>query len=289
MIDTTIIEVDPRELKLLDNNARFMTRDEFNRLVANVRKDGRLTSLPLVYPHPDGTMEVLSGNHRTKAAIAADLEQIAVIRIDTALTADERLAVQLSHNSIAGHDDAHKLRELYDMIDDLDLREYSGLDDATLDLLTEVTVPPLATTSLDYRTLSILMLPEQLEAAGAALEEASSMLRANETWVGRLADWDRLLDTLDCAARINGGKNQAIALAAILNFFRDHTADFAEQATADPPPSKWVPIASIVGWDFPAEAARILNQAIERMVGREEITHPWQALEMLAADYLAGS
>ena len=46
MINTRIIEIDPRELKLLKMNARFMRHEEFQRLVANIKRDGQLTSAP---------------------------------------------------------------------------------------------------------------------------------------------------------------------------------------------------------------------------------------------------
>ena len=52
MINTKIIEIDPRELKLLKMNARFMRHEEFQRLVANIKRDGQLTSAPLRLPGP---------------------------------------------------------------------------------------------------------------------------------------------------------------------------------------------------------------------------------------------
>lgn len=52
MINTKIIEIDPRELKLLKMNARFMRHEEFQRLVANIKRDGQLTLGPLRLPGP---------------------------------------------------------------------------------------------------------------------------------------------------------------------------------------------------------------------------------------------
>lgn len=284
-----IVEVDPRNLTLLDNNARYMTRDQFNRLVANIRRDGALTSTPLVYPENDG-LTVVSGNHRTKAAIVAELPTIHVMKVVTDLSRDEFVSLQLSHNAITGQDDPHKLRELYDAIEDLDLREYSGLDDATLNLLADVDTPPLASVSLDMRTVTLIMLPEQLEAAERALDMAAGLVpRGGERWIARMADFDALLDSLDVAAKLAGGRNQAIALSIILDTFERHVGEWAEHAVADPPPSPWVPTPALVGWDIPADAARIFRQAVTRMLDHQEITHPWQALELLAADYLAGA
>ena len=49
-----------------------------------------------------------------------------------------------------------------------------------------------------------------------------------------------------------------------------------------------LPIASVVGYDMPPEAASVFKQATDTMVARAEINHPWQALEFWAAEYLAG-
>jgi len=42
------------------------------------------------------------------------------------------VAIHLSHNAIAGQDDLAILRELFDEINDVALKEYSGLDDVVL-------------------------------------------------------------------------------------------------------------------------------------------------------------
>lgn len=44
-----LVRRDPRLLTRLPVNARYMTKEEYDRLVENVRADGCLTSVPLVY------------------------------------------------------------------------------------------------------------------------------------------------------------------------------------------------------------------------------------------------
>ena len=58
------------DLTLLEKNARFMRGATFARLVANIKADGCLTSVPLV-GHVDGKLLVASGNHRVPAAMKA--------------------------------------------------------------------------------------------------------------------------------------------------------------------------------------------------------------------------
>jgi ParB-like chromosome segregation protein Spo0J len=48
-----------------------MKAPQFKRLVENIRRDGVLTQLPLVYRG-----RILSGNHRVRAAIEAGLTEI---------------------------------------------------------------------------------------------------------------------------------------------------------------------------------------------------------------------
>lgn len=127
-IETVIEERELRSLSLLERNARYMDKKEFDLLVSNIKNDGCLTSLPLVY---DGDVagEVLSGNHRVQAAIKAGLQTAKVIVIKSVLTQDQKTAIQLSHNSITGKDDPNLLKALYDSIGDLDFKLYSGVTD----------------------------------------------------------------------------------------------------------------------------------------------------------------
>lgn len=61
-----MVQGDPRMLRLLDGNARFLPHEQFQQLVANIRRDGCLTSTPLVWNDSEsGRLVVLSGNHRT--------------------------------------------------------------------------------------------------------------------------------------------------------------------------------------------------------------------------------
>ena len=108
--------VSPGDLKLLEKNARYMKAEQFQNLVENVKKDGNLSQLPFCYREEDGRLRVLSGNHRVKAAIAAGVEQTMVLVAREPKDQDERLAIQLSHNAIAGQDDLLILKDLWESI-----------------------------------------------------------------------------------------------------------------------------------------------------------------------------
>jgi hypothetical protein len=289
VIKTRLVEIDPRDIKLLDENARYMTHEQFARLVANVKRDGVLTSAPLIYwPEQEGDPLCLSGNHRTQAAIEADLDSIYAIAVVEELSHDEQVAMQLSHNSINGQDDVSTLKALYESIGEVDMRLYSGLDDKTLELLENVEVPPMSEAPLRYHTLSLLLLPSDVEDFVKTFEAARVLAgQADERWLAQFEQWDALVDSLDTAGKAAGTINRASALQVILEVFKAHVTDLGDVIEADDANNNWVPIAAVVGYDMPKDAAKVLRRAVERMRGREEITSPWQALELLAGDYLA--
>lgn len=155
--------VDPASLKELDKNAHYMTHEMFKNLVENIMQDGALASVPFCWF--DGTTyHTLSGNHRVKAALAAGVSRILILYDDRPLTRQERVAIQLSHNSINGRDDPAILKELWAEIDDLGLKYFAGLDDKQLERLADDQLKSMREAVLDYRSVMFLFLPEEVEA-----------------------------------------------------------------------------------------------------------------------------
>jgi hypothetical protein len=78
-----------------------------------------------------------------------------------------------------------------------------------------------------------------------------------------------------------------MALETVCEGFRRHATDYASQAVrfarADTP----APLPAILGWDLPPEAARIVAEAVDHMIARQQVTEPWQVVETWAAEYLA--
>jgi hypothetical protein len=123
------------EIDFLENNAQFMTKEQFAALTHNVKADGALTSVPICYLQENGRKLVLSGNHRIKAAIEAGLDEFLVFLIDKPLTESRLIAIQLSHNAIVGQSDQQILKELWKKIDDLECTIYSGLSTELIEKL----------------------------------------------------------------------------------------------------------------------------------------------------------
>lgn len=296
---TRMIRVDPRKLKLLERNAHFMRHEVFQQLVANVKKDGDLTSVPFavqVYTadgkpatHEDGApvYEVRSGNHRVKAAIAAGLSEIDVKVTEEQLPNDHLVAIQLSHNAIFGEDDPALLKELYQEIQDVDWRIYSGLDDRTLELLSEVDVSSLSEANLQFQTLTFAFLPDEVEVVKAVWEQVKVLATGDEVWLMRWRDYDRFLDTMEEAGASHNVKNAATTLMILLNIVSRHLHEFAEGWYEDGEllHNGYVPLSSVLGTSkVPAKVAARLKKLVDSMVSRGEVEQRWQGLEKLLSE-----
>jgi hypothetical protein len=224
----------------LEKNARFMRVEQYQRLVDNIKRDGCLTSVPFAIKQPgkvdttsrDGVSSVkspaddryyiLSGNHRVKAAKDAGLTEIMVLYTDQALSHSQQVAIQLSHNAIAGQDDLAILRELYDEINDVVLKGYSGLDDVLLGRMEPPNLDPLSEKGLEYRIVSIAFLPDEVERAEAIFSKVLEQTTGDQTWINRRSDYDRMLDNLTAAKSSAGIKNTATAFGLLLDLAEKH-------------------------------------------------------------------
>jgi hypothetical protein len=292
-----VVTGDPKTLTLLDINARYMTSDQFGALVANVKRDGCLTSLPLVWNDADtGKRIVLSGNHRTKASIAAGLDEIDWLEIDEPLPRQRQIALQLSHNSISGQDDPAILKTLWEEIESIEYREYAALDDKTLELLEKVDLTSLGEANLDYLTAQIIFLPHEVERAQAMFATVKELMQVDARWAAAEEDWGRLVDALDSSRGAHDVVNTAAAFTVMLDVFEAHLDDLRDgwfdPADGGIKHDKWIPVESLLGTRrMPAESAAIVAQAMDKMKRQGDLgpdMQPWRALEFLAAEYLAG-
>jgi hypothetical protein len=304
-ISRHIIQIDPHRLKLLDVNARYMRHEVFSRLVENVKADGGLTSVPFAWQiHDDTTQipladengepvyEVLSGNHRVKAALAATLDLIDVMVTEQYLTPARRRAIQLSHNALAGEDDLTTLKAIYDTIDDVDWRTYSGLDDKQLQLFQSVSVEAMSEANLNFQTISLVFLPTEVEQVAQIWDTVKKELTGSqEAWLARFADYDKAMNALEAAGAAYGIRNTATTLLAVLDIFARHITDLREawlDDEGDPVQAgRWVPLESILGTLFiPAAVGAKLNRAIERRVSAGDLDSGkrWQIFETLLDD-----
>lgn len=204
------------KLRLLQKNARYMDNDTFRRLVQNVKKDGGLASLPLVYT-ADGTNTVLSGNHRVMAAKEAGLEEILCLTVTHELSSSEAVAIQLSHNAIEGKDDLAVLKELYDAIESVDLKAYSGIDEETRKLLDELSLQAIKAPAIKMHDIHFLFLPEEGESLRMAVEECGKILSKDDSFVAKLTDYEKFFEAVVTAKEKLNIRNSAVALMELVS------------------------------------------------------------------------
>ena len=208
-METRVVKVRFSELKLLERNARYMSGAQFNLLVANIRRDGCLTSFPLVH-RVDGELQVVSGNHRVQAAMKAGLTEGDAIEVTTTLSREQFVALQLSHNAIVGKDDPNILKSLYDELD-FGWKEYSGLTDDAFkveDLDTSV----LRVEAPFYEELTISFLPGDAAVFNGWLDKIGKSKAAGTRLAGHYADFATFFETLISVKHQTGVHNTAVAL-----------------------------------------------------------------------------
>ncbi|MBR1396005.1 MAG: ParB N-terminal domain-containing protein [Selenomonadaceae bacterium] len=286
------LEIDPRKIKLLELNARYMRHEEFKQLVDNIRRDGQLSSTPFLCKESDGKYLCLSGNHRTKAAIEAGLDKIFCLATDDELTQDQKIAIQLSQNAISGQDDPATLKLLYESILDTEMKKYSGLDDKTLELLEKINSTSIAEANLDFKTVQIVFLPDELEAAKKSIDKVKDAAKAaDESWLTKKSDYENWLDTQEVVSSSYGVKNVAVAFNLILKLVERNLTQLQEGYENIEAGRQYVPISTVIGRrKIPVTAAKTISKAIAKIQGENDIkdVELWRAIEILAEKYLAG-
>jgi len=206
-----------------------MTDAMFSQLVENIRKDGCLTSVPLVYEE-NGKLEVLSGNHRVMAAIKAGVEEADVMEIMTRLTAEQRVAIQLSHNAIAGQDDPSILAELWAELD-FDLKEYSGLTEEDLAGITEIDATGLTVEAPRYEEINLAFLPEEKKAFVELLDRIQEAKNEARWIVAHYDDFGRLFDAVIAVKSKLDIHNGAVALRVMADLAMERLAEIDRSAS----------------------------------------------------------
>lgn len=279
------------QLRLLEKNARYMPHEMFKNLVENIKRDQGLSSVPFCW-YDGRAYDVLSGNHRVKAAKAAGLTHLLILYDDRPLSRQEFVAKQLSHNALAGKDDATILRELWSEIEDVALKYYAGLDDKALEQMADVSLAALSEARLDFRVLTFLFLPEEIDRLQAAFRRATEATVADQVLAMRLSEFARTIDALDKAKASFNVHNAATAMLMVLGVFEAHLEDL-QQGWLGEEKAKHkgrVPLASLFGTDkVPSRTGIVLKQVLDAMLARGEIDKGdlSKALDLMAHKYLA--
>lgn len=200
-------------------NARYMKGEQFNQLVDNIRRDGVLTSLPLVHEQV-----VLSGNHRVLAGIKAGLEEADVVEIVGSLPEARKLALQLSHNAITGQDDPSILAGLYAELD-LDWKSYSGVTDDVLKGIEELNLASLSAGATTYQDMLLTFLPEDATAFLDLVKQIETKGKKLVRLLASLNDFDRFFDTAVAVKEKLNIQNTATAVRMMATLAAERLAE----------------------------------------------------------------
>lgn len=119
------------DIDLIDEaelNANEMSAEDFATLCENIGLSG-LSSVPCCYKKANGRFGMISGHHRWRACKKNHFLKIGILWVDESdLTEDEKIAIQLSHNSLHGEDNMSILKILFGKIQNIDFKKFAHIN-----------------------------------------------------------------------------------------------------------------------------------------------------------------
>jgi predicted DNA-binding protein with PD1-like motif len=274
-----VCKVHVDELMEQDINARAMNKKMFDRLTANIKKDGRLESLPFCVTTEKG-IEIVSGHHRVRGARSADVMEIFILLDDTGVSRSRIRSKQLSHNSLQGEDNAQLVKQIYEMIEDAEAK-LAAFIDADIEIKYDKAKIQNIALDMEIKTILVTFLSYEKEIFDRAAKIIDG--KYEELYAADI----RHLDLFSKALKSVQKDYDIRAMSTALSMMAEITLKYLGEETDD---AERVALRDIFGTSFiPAEAAAIVKDALQKMKKNGDITqtNQWQALEYWAADFLA--
>ena len=263
---------------------------DYDQLVQNIKRAGHLESVPFCALQ-GGVVETVSGHHRVRAAIDAGIKRAPILVDASGLTRSAMVAKQIAHNRLEGQDDPETLRLLFSLIETPDEMLESGVSGDILDA-GDQTLEPLLVPHLDidWKIVPFTFLPHQLDNLTAIID---AIPPSDAVMVADMSQFKPFLDAATKFSRLKNIRNASTAIAVISEeLARQNGLLEAEEEAATRLDDGWVTLSDITGTTvIPSEAADVLRKAIDTIAAKGDIgaRNRWQALEYMAADFLAGS
>lgn len=272
------------EFREQDINARIMDDSKFKRLVANIEKRGTLESLPYC-TLTDRGIEIVSGHHRIKASRAAGIEKVPTLVDLSNLSRSQIAAKQIAHNALAGVDDENTLKEIAKLITDVDDMLESALDnDFFKEQETKIEKLSTIAVDIDWKTVEFLFLNHQIEDLKKLVDTVTP---ADTVGVASIEQFKPFVDALEKVKKFNNVK----AVGTAINMMIKAALESIGETPVGEEKMDCVTIGSIIGQSaIPKESAATIKAAFDDLIkkGVIEKKQEWKALEMWAAEYLAG-
>jgi hypothetical protein len=228
-----IVLVSPKDCIPQKVNARYMTPETFKQLIENIKLDGTLETMPLLYSDDElakeGKYEIISGHHRIDAAKAAGVPKIlAFVRRN--ISREELVSKQLSHNALSGVDNAQILKKLFDSINSIDLKAASGITNG----LEKLSYETLKFKAGKFKTFVILFAQNDLEAYDELAKEvmAAHGAEIKEDSVVRIADvrdYDKFIVALQRLKKITDIKSNAMVFSKMTEIMSEFIENHKEK------------------------------------------------------------
>lgn len=220
--------VHPSDCLPQKKNARYFEAEKFQQLVSNIRDDGNLESVPLVYEaDEEGKYRIISGHHRIDAAKEADLDWILVMITDPE-DRDEVVMKQLAHNALSGKDDDVILAELFQSIDDIGKRMATGLSDE----VDKINYASLNFRVGSFKTFTVLFLPEDIgvfDETMKLIEDELSVKGDEEIRIGSLEVFDKFAKQIQKVKKTENIKNNGVALMRMVELAEEKISEYGEK------------------------------------------------------------
>lgn len=178
-------KVDINLIDEADMNANEMTGEDFAQLCDNIGKSG-LSSVPSCYKKENGRFVMISGHHRLRACKKLHYKTIGILYcLESELSKDEIIAIQLSHNSLHGHDNTSILKKLFEQIQSVDFKQFAHVN---IDEIAPVSTDGISVFALKENfVFTVILYPDSFEnldeLLGDIREQASksdALILANE-------------------------------------------------------------------------------------------------------------
>ena len=125
------------------------------------------------------------------------------------------------------------LKKLYEGIEDLALKAYSGLDEETIKQLEAIKFEPISEPRLVFKTVSLLFLPSETEEIREMVEQVGKLMADDQNYLLQVRDYQEFFERVVAAKEGLNIKNSATALLELLRAgARQLTVELAARETS---------------------------------------------------------
>lgn len=212
----------------LEKNAHYMSKEIQDRLTENIKQDGFLSQLPFCMKRKeDGKYLFLSGNHRLKSAIKAGLEYILVLYVDE-ISKDRQIGYALSHNALVGKDDLQMLKEIYNEIQSIESREFTGLNGLKFIDIEKVPTTSINDGDIELTEMKFLFIESRKHDVEGVLKELEkhNLTETSALIYGSFEEYIKVATAIKKAYDI---KSNTVAFSKMVEICKEHLAQKAEE------------------------------------------------------------